>query len=359
MKLGIGLYRHMLTPDNFQFARQAGATHVIAHLTNYFQDTTKLPVADESGGNYGVSSGEPPWTFEQLRALKAQVNDAGLELEAIENFDPAHWHDILLDGPRKAEHIDNIKLIIRNMGKVGIPIMGYNFSLAGVYGWTKGPWARGEAVAVGYVAELAPPETPIPNGQIWNMTYNANAPAGVVAPVDEATMWARLQDFLEQIIPVAEEAGVRLAAHPDDPPLPVIRNTGRLIYRPERYQRLLDLVPSQNNALEFCVGAISEMDNSVMDIYQAIDSYSQQNKIGYIHLRNVRGKVPNYHEVFIDEGDTDMFRVLEILKKNKFDGVIIPDHVPEMTCDASWHAGMAHALGWMKAAITSLDRNQS
>jgi len=356
MKLGIGLYRHMLTPENFQFARQAGATHVIAHLTNYFQDTTQLPSADEAGGNYGVSSGEPPWTYEQLHELKTSVTDGGLVLEAIENFDPAHWHDILLDGPQRAEHIENIKNIIRNMGKVGIPVMGYYFSLAGVYGWTKGPWARGEASAVGYVEELAPPPSPIPNGQIWNMTYQADAPSGTVAAVDEATVWARLEAFLQEIIPVAEEAGVRLAAHPDDPPLPVLRDTGRLIYRPERYQRLLDLVPSHHNALEFCVGAISEMRDAEMDVYEAIDRYSQQNKIGYIHLRNVRGKVPNYHEVFIDEGDTDMFRVLEILKRNNYEGVLIPDHVPEMTCDASWHAGMAHALGWMKAAISSLDR---
>jgi len=356
MKLGIGLYRHMLTEDNFQFAKQAGATHIIAHLTNYFQDTTQLPSANETGGNYGESSGEPPWTYEQLSTLKTRINDAGLELEAIENFDPAHWHDILLDGPQREQHIENIKTIIRNMGKAGIPIMGYYFSLAGVYGWSKGPWARGDAIAVGYVEEMAPPPQPIPNGQVWNMTYDRNAPQGSVAPVDEATVWQRLEDFLGEIIPVAEEAGVRMAAHPDDPPLPELRGTGRLIYRPERYQRLLDLVPSQNNVLEFCVGAISEMRDVEMDVYQAIDSYSKQNKIGYIHLRNVRGKVPNYHEVFIDEGDTDMFKILEILKRNGFEGVLIPDHVPEMTCDASWHAGMAHALGWMKAAITSLER---
>lgn len=356
MKLGIGLYRHMLTPDNLKFSKQAGATHVIAHLTNYFADTTRLPEANESGGNYGDSSGEPPWTLEQLRDLRKLVNDAGLELEAIENFDPAHWYDILLDGPKREEHVENIKQIIRNMGEVGIPIMGYYFSVAGVYGWSKGPWARGDAVAVGYVEDNAPLETPIPNGQVWNMTYDASAPAGVVAPVDEETVWKRLEAFLQEIVPVAEEAGVRMAAHPDDPPLPVLRETGRLIYRPERYQRLLDLVPSHNNALEFCVGAISEMHHDVMDVYEAIDRYSQQNKIGYIHLRNIRGTIPNYHEVFIDEGDTDMFRILEILKKNNFEGVLIPDHVPEMTCDASWHAGMAHALGWMKAAITSLDR---
>ena len=253
--------------------------------------------------------------------------------------------------------MEDIKTIIRSMGKAGIPVMGYYFSLAGVYGWTKGPWARGDAVAVGYVEDLAPEPSPIPAGQVWNMTYDASPSGASVPPTGEDVVWERLSEFLQEIVPVAEEASVRLASHPDDPPLPVLRETGRMIYKPERYQRLLDIIPNHHNALEFCVGAISEM-NGEMDVYEAIDSYSKQNKIAYVHLRNVQGKVPNYHEVFVDEGDTDMFRVLRILHDNGFEGVIIPDHVPEMVCDAPWHAGMAHALGWMKAAITSIERGQ-
>lgn len=357
MKLGLGLYRHQLDEEHFQFARQAGATHIIAHLVNYMRDSNidGLPTADEQGGNYGVSSGEGPWTYGQLDNLRRSINDAGLELAGIENFDPAHIYDILLDGPRRAEQIEAVKEMIRNMGKVGIPVMGYYFSLAGVYGWTKGPWARGKAIAVGYVEDQTPQPTPIPKGQIWNMTYDTTAQEGTLAPVSESEVWDRLQRFLEEIIPVAEESGVRLAAHPDDPPVPVLRGMGRMIYKPERYQRLLNLVPSHFNALEFCVGAISEMNSAEMDVYQAIDLYSRQDKIAYIHLRNVRGKVPNYHEVFIDEGDTDMFRILQILHRNGYDGVIIPDHVPQMTCDSPWHAGMAHALGWMRAALTAIE----
>ncbi|NJL95035.1 MAG: TIM barrel protein, partial [Anaerolineae bacterium] len=334
MKLGLGLYRQMLTPENFRFARQAGATHIVAHLTNYFAESEKLPSADSQGGNYGRSLGEAPWSYEQLRDLKAAINAEGLELAAIENFDPAHWYDVLLDGPRRAEQMEALKGIIRNMGRAGIPVMGYYFSLAGVYGWSKGAWARGGAVAVGYVEAMAPQPTPIPAGQVWNMTYNPSASGEPVPLTPEAVMWERLAAFLEELVPVAEEVGVRLAAHPDDPPLPELRGTGRLIYRPERYQRLLDLVPSRANALEFCVGAISEMVSDQMDIYQAVDQYSQQGKIAYVHLRNVRGKVPNYHEVFVDEGDTDMAQVLRILHQNGFEGVVIPDHVPEMECPA-------------------------
>jgi len=91
------------------------------------------------------------------------------------------------------------------------------------------------------------------------------------------------------------------------------------------------------------------------DVYEAVDHYSRQGKIAYVHLRNVRGKVPTYRETFIDDGDLDMFRVLRILKKNDYDGVLIPDHTPQMTCAAPWHAGMAHALGYMRAALRSVE----
>jgi mannonate dehydratase len=83
-------------------------------------------------------------------------------------------------------------------------------------------------------------------------------------------------------------------------------------------------------------------------------SYSAAQKIAYVHLRNVRGRIPNYHEAFIDDGDVDMLRVLKILKQNHFDGVIIPDHTPQMICDAPWHAGMAYALGYIRACVQNL-----
>jgi mannonate dehydratase len=92
------------------------------------------------------------------------------------------------------------------------------------------------------------------------------------------------------------------------------------------------------------------------DVYEAVDRYSQAGRIAYVHLRNVRGKVPHYHEAFIDDGDTDMLRVLQVLHRNGFDGVVIPDHTPLLECAAPWHASMAHALGWIRAAMTAVER---
>jgi mannonate dehydratase len=185
MKLGHGLYRHMLTQENFRFAKQAGVTHIVAHLTDYFKETPRLPAADSRGGGWGVTNNRDKlWTYEELRDLRAAINAEGLEIAAIENFDPSHWYDILLDGPRKKEQLENLKIMIRNMGRAGIPVMGYYFSLAGVWGWVNGPFARGGAESVGFVEQSAPKPTPIPNGQVWNMVYDPDAPSGDVGGGD-------------------------------------------------------------------------------------------------------------------------------------------------------------------------------
>ena len=292
------------------------------------------------------------WSEDELRDLKRAINAQGLELEAIENFDPAFWYDVLLDGPMKTRQIEDLKTIIRRMGKVGIPTMGYNFSIAGVWGHVTGSWARGGAASVAFLGDDGPRQSPIPLGQVWNMIYDPDAPSGTLPPITHDQLWQRLSDFLHELVPVAEEAGVRLAAHPDDPPLPTLRGTPRLVYQPDFYQQLLNIVPSRANALEFCLGSLQEMTEG--DVYEAIDHYGRQDAIAYVHFRNVKGKVPKYHEVFVDEGDLDMHRVLLALKKNNYDGVIIPDHTPSLECAAPWHAGMAFALGYMRAALQQL-----
>lgn len=353
MKLGLGLYRHMLTREHFQFARQAGATHIVAHLVDYFKGgghshTYDQPTGTEQG--WGMA-GDPDrlWTVEELVALRQEVNAAGLELAAIENFDPAHWYDVLLDGPRKRQHLENVKTIVRRVGEAGVPVMGYNFSIAGVCGRVTGPFARGGALSTGMNGPL---DTPMPQGMAWNMVVDPGAAGGVVPPATQEELWARLGTFLDEVVPVAEEAGVTLAAHPDDPPTATMRGQPRLVYQPELYQRLLDLRPSPANALEFCVGTLAEMADG--DVYETTDQYSRQGKLAYVHFRNVKGRAPHYRETFVDDGDVDMLRILRILKQNGYDGVIIPDHTPQMTCAAPWHAGMAYALGYLKAALQTI-----
>ncbi|MFB9329409.1 mannonate dehydratase [Paenibacillus aurantiacus] len=340
MRLGLGLGQRMLTPDNFRFARQMGCTDIVAHLTDYTE-----PVID-------LARHEEMYTLESMLRLKEQMIAEGLAFHAIENFCPAHWYDVLLDGPRRGEQMERLKTIVRSAGRAGIPVVGYNFSIAGVWGLTNEAAARGRARTAVF---HNPDQTPIPQGTVWNFVYDPGAPESYVAPIAEEQLWDRVERFLREIIPVAEEAGVIMAAHPDDPPLPTVRGTARLVYKPDYYRRLLDLYPSPSNKLEFCMGTTAEMTEG--SVYEAITDYGRD--IGYIHFRNVKGKVPHYDEVFLDEGDIDMIRALRLCKRSGFDGVLIPDHTPMTQCAAPWHAGMAYALGYMRAAITMIEREEA
>ena len=343
VKIGIGVYPHLLTRETFRFIRQAGASHVVAHLPGWARR---------------IGRGLPPeamWTYDELASLKQALNDEGLHFYAIENFEVEHWYDVLLDGPKRDEQMAGLQDLLRSMGRLGIEVMGYNFSYANVWGRVQGPYARGGARTPAYIAEQAPEDTLIPNGTVWNVQFDKDAAPGTIGEVSEDLLWSRFERFLKDLVPVAEEANVRLAMHPADPPFGRLRGTARLVYKPEHYQRLFDLYPSFYNCAEFCQGTIAEMDGE-MDVYQAIEKYTAQQKIAYVHFRNVRGKVPHYVEEFIDAGDVDMVKAIRLYHKHGFDGVLIPDHTPEMACSAPWHAGMAYALGWMRAAVSIVEQ---
>jgi mannonate dehydratase len=338
IKIGLGLYPHLMNRESFAFAAQAGATHVVAHLPGWARR---------------VGRGLPPssmWTEDELGSLKQAMNDAGLEFYAIENFEVEHWYDVLLDGPRRDEQVANLHGLLRTMGRLGISVMGYNFSYANVWGRVMGPYARGGARTPAYLAAEAPVETPIPLGTVWGVQYDQSAPAGTIGEVSEDVLWERYSRFVRDMIPVADEAGVKLAMHPADPPFGTLRGTARLVWKPEHYQRFFDLHPSPNHCAEFCQGTVAEM-NGEMSVYEAIAKYTAMGRIAYVHFRNVRGTVPNYVEEFVDSGDVDMVKAIRLYHRNGFDGVLIPDHAPEMTCPAPWHAGIAYTLGWMRAVV--------
>jgi len=355
VKIGLGLYSHMLTEDNLRFAKQAGATHIVAHVVDYFSSGPRIPSSTSKHSGWGPTHRvDKPWTLAELDAIKAKVEAQGLTLHAVENLDPGHWHDVLLDGPKRDEQLGQVLESIRLLGEVGIPNLGYNFSLAGVWGHTQGPFARGGAESIGFNQAAIGEQPEIPIGQVWNMDY-AQAQDETIGEVTSEQMWKRFETFLAAAVPVAETAGVRLCAHPDDPPVPVLRNTARVLTSEAALQRLVDLLPSRYNSLEFCQGTVSEMPD--LDIYEVIARFAGQDRIGYVHFRNVVGRVPDYHEVFLDEGYVDMFKALRTYADNGYDGVFVPDHTPQMTCAAPWHAGMAFALGYMKAAMRAVEES--
>jgi len=132
-----------------------------------------------------------------------------------------------------------------------------------------------------------------------------------------------------------------------------MRGAARLVNQPQKYRRLLDIVDSPSNSAELCLGTLQEMTGG--NIYETVREIARRDRIGYIHFRNVKGKIPNYVETFIDDGDIDIVEIIRILRDEGFTGVLIPDHTPELECGAPWHAGMAYALGYMRALVNTAD----
>ncbi len=167
-------------------------------------------------------------------------------------------------------------------------------------GATKNKKARGGAISTCFHAGQLNLDARIPKGEIWNMTYAENARGEYIEDIGYEELWNRLKWFLERILPVAEEAGVVMALHPDDPPMPFLRGTRAWSTSRSCIRKCWTWFQVPAMALTFCMGSIQEMTEG--NIYDALEQYSSQGKIGYAHVRNVRGKVPDYTEVFVDDG---------------------------------------------------------
>jgi mannonate dehydratase len=154
MKVGLSLFGELLSEDGARFAAQAGASHVVAHLVDYARGADNAAcLAGEVGPMLGDCSNARLWSYVEMAGLVAMLRRHGLELAAIENFSPNFWSDVLLDGPRRREQMEGLKRLVRDAGRAGVPCIGYNFSIAGVWGWRRRPIARGGAVTV----EFDPP----------------------------------------------------------------------------------------------------------------------------------------------------------------------------------------------------------
>ena len=165
-------------------------------------------------------------------------------------------------------------------------------------------------------------------------------------------MWANIQYFLEQVIPVAEENGVRMALHPDDPPIAEpMAGAARIVSTLDQYERIFGLAPSDSNAMLFCQGCVTEMG---VDVLEGIRRIGGLGKIVYVHFRNVRGTPRDFREVFLDEGDVDMYEALKTYKDVDFNGPFMMDHTPGIPGDRGAREGHAFATGYIRAMIQAV-----
>jgi mannonate dehydratase len=187
----------------------------------------------------------------------------------------------------------------------------------------------------------------------------AGTPVTTLAPygeIDAATLWERVRYLYERIIPVAEEAGVNVGAHPNDPPEPRFRGVEQIHHTPEGLQRLIDLVPSPRSGLLLCIGTLHEMGRGPEDTMVALESFLRQGKIFGTHFRNPRGTARNgdYQEDFLDEGDLDMLAVMRLLHRYGYTGAVDPDHAQGIEGDEGSREAWAWQLGSIRALVKTV-----
>jgi mannonate dehydratase len=329
MRVAIGTYKPA-SADFLRFAAQLGVDDVL--LTPHRHD----------GFESALPLGEA-WSAAELTALRDRVNEAGLRLYAVEKMPIPLYEILLADDPDERQRLtDVITETIRNMGEVGIHVLGYS----------------------GH-----PPDGAVRTTREYPIRGGANASAFDIDDIDlvsrdgpdravtEEEMWERYEEYLHEVIPVAETAGVTLGVHPSDPPVEELFGIPLLFRNFENFDRALSIHPSENHGLKLGLGCWSEMGEDVLEV---IRYFGEEHRIVYVHFRDVVGTVPRFHETFIDDeaGNFDEYAVMEALDDVGFDGVMTPDHVPQMEGESDWEfgstLGRSYTVGYLKGMLRSL-----
>jgi len=291
------------------------------------------------------------YEFSELADLRSAVESFGLKLETV-SLPPWEWcFKWMLGLPGRDEQLENLHTTIRNMGAAGIPVLIYNMHALRFYRTSSTSRERAGALGTSFSWEVAK-HAPLMSG---GPGIDASLiPESERKPVDDERMWDNLTYFLQATVPVAEEAGVYLALHPDDPPIPSIGGVARIMRSPEAFRRAIEIVPSPHNGLKFCVGCYSEMG---ADVAEEIRYHGTRDKIFFVDFRNIRGTAEEFSETFPDDGKEDMFDLIKALRESGFDGPICPDHALHTVGDtARGHRYWAYAIGHMKGLLAGIDR---
>jgi mannonate dehydratase len=299
------------------------------------------------------------WSLDELQALRDRCDRDGLVIEGLENVPAAHFWKIQRGLPGRDEQIENYHRTIRNMAQVGIDLLGYNFIATYVWRTDMGGSGRGGARVTGFDLARADRGNAL-------ASYKLTPGAPITEPITAAQMWDNYQYFLDAVLPVAEEVGVRLALHPDDPPVDEpLGHATRIFTSPsaiaEGYRRSGG---SPAWGLNFCIGTVSEMSGED-SVNEVIDLLGPRGRLFYVHFRDVQGTVPRFTECFLGEGNLNPARVIRRLHGAGFDGFLIDDHVPAMIGDLdTWgdtspaaycSRGRAHAIGYLQGVLNGLD----
>jgi mannonate dehydratase len=285
-----------------------------------------LPFNDPQNG------ADAPWDFMPLLRTKQRYESAGFKLAVIEARPP---YNLVKRGlPGRDAEIDAICTLIENMGKLDIPVWCYEWMTD--FNWLRTNMnapARGGSIVTSFDAGLLQDAPPSENG-----------------PISDEELWTNLEYFLRRVVPVAEKANVKLAMHPDDPPLSPIRGVARIMRSVENYQRLVDLVPSPVNGITLCQGNFTLMTDNLPDV---IRHFGRQGKVFFVHFRDVRGTAEKFQETWHDDGQTNLLECMRAYREVGFEGVLRPDHVPTVEGDSNDRPGYSsfgrlYAVGYIR-----------
>ncbi len=316
MRVALGQF-NQLSDQILRFAKQLGVGGVLLN-------TPLLP-------------GDKRWEYRDILRLRAEVEEYGLRLEAIENVPLRFYDQAMLGLPARDEQIENYQATVRHLARAGVKVLGYHFMPNSVWRTSFMTPTRGGALATSFDLDLVR-DAPLSHGRVF----------------DDDEMWRNYAYFMKAILPVAEEMGVTLALHPDDPPVESIAGVARLFRGFEGFRRAMeDVAPSPNHGLDFCMGCWSEMGGAI----PPMKYFAERGKITYVHFRDVQGVIPKFNECFIGDGNTDTVEAMLTLKRAGFTGFMIDDHVPKMVDDSDWnHRGRAHATGYMLGLLAAIEK---
>ncbi|QLG29005.1 mannonate dehydratase [Halorarum halophilum] len=302
--------------ERWDLARQAGVEHAVFH---------SLELGD----------GSRPYEYDELLRLVNRYRDYGLEPAVFEGSVPVTDAVRLGTDGRDAE-IERFETLLRNLGELGVGVVCYDW-MAGLR-WARTSTtvpARGDSLTTAYSDEQ------MRRGPTPAAARNTTA----------ADLWENLEYFLERVVPVAEEAGVKLGLHPDDPPIGDVRGMPRIVNSVEAYDRVLDIVDSEHNGITFCQGNFAAMG---VDVPETVRHFGD--RINFVHFRDVEGPADDFVETWHDAGPTDMAAAIDAYHDVGFDGPIRPDHVPTMAGEDNsvpgYHiTGKLFAVGYMRGLI--------
>lgn len=310
-------------------------------------------------GSEGFHFNTPPiatndenyWTITALKWLREYTEKFELKLEMIENVPIRFFDKILLGLPGRDAQIANYIQTIRNMGQVGIPILGHHFCPTWAWRTTiREPYRLGSFVSA-YNHAI---HDELPNAYTQSKDHMVRQNPDLPPPTRES-LWNNYKYFIQAVLPEAEKAGVKLIVHPSDPPMEILAGVARIFISPDDYRKADKMTSSDAWGINFCMGSFSQLGGEPC-VMEMIREFVPRNKIHMVHFRDVQGTSENFKECFIGEGRYDPARVMKALLDCGYNGLVLDDHVPYLTSDTRWgHTARAYTFGYLKGLAKALD----